>query len=42
LPISGVSAALRNASNRLATPLARSTCQAGTGAAMPLTSTALT
>ena len=39
-PISGVSADPRNASNRLATTLGRSTCQAGTGAAMPLTSTA--
>ena len=39
-PTSGVSADPRNASNRLATTLGRSTCQAGTGAAMPLTSTA--
>ena len=39
-PTSRVSADPRNASNRLATALGRSTCQAGTGAAMPLTSTA--
>ena len=38
-PINGLSADPRNASNRLATTLGRSTCQAGTGAAMPLTST---
>src|SRR5215471_5677326 len=30
----------RNASNRLSTPLGRSTCQAGTGPAMPSTLTA--
>ena len=34
-PTSGVSADPRNASNRLATTLGRSTCQAGTGPAMP-------
>jgi hypothetical protein len=38
-PISGLSADPRNASNRLAKTLGRSTCQAGTGVAMPLTST---
>src|SRR6516165_2112520 len=35
-PTSEVNAAPRNASNRLATALDRSTCQAGTGAATPL------
>ena len=39
-PTSGVSAAPCKASKRLATALGRSTCQAGTGAAMPFTSTA--
>jgi hypothetical protein len=39
-PISRVSADPRNASNRLATLLGRSTCEAGTGLAMPFTSTA--
>src|SRR5215472_4939396 len=38
--INGVSANPRNASKRLATPLGCNTCQAGTGAAMPFTSTA--
>jgi hypothetical protein len=37
-PTSWVSAAPRKASNRLAMTLGRNTCQAGTGAAMPLTS----
>ena len=39
-PTSGVSADPRNASNRLTTALGRSTCHAGTGPAMPFTSTA--
>ena len=39
-PTSGVSADPRNASNRLSTALGRSTCHAGTGSAMPFSSTA--
>src|SRR5262249_11545917 len=39
-PTRAVNADPRNASNRLATPLVRSTCHAGTGPAMPFTSTA--
>jgi len=38
-PISRLKAAPRNASKRLATLLGPSTCQAGTGAAIPFTST---
>ena len=39
-PTSGVNTDPRNASNRLATTLARNTCEAGTRSARPLTSMA--